>query len=251
MFAAEADLRPTFLSVYTDATHFDVVHAQLRVVGLPDPAVFGPEVKTSNPKGIWSVYDGSTPHVDWMFFDLLHRFLKAGPRLSQPERVDRHITVQRLEINVLSPEDLSLLLQEEVVFQAWLSARRPRLLSRHRRILDEEREDDDETKALRRTQMRPEWLYHLIVYNIQRLTKMDYTTMDYGGIFYERIGEIAVLLDGEERTVFKLGEMLSELPKGDPWGYTIRKLRKERFGKWKEKTIKERLEAGLPVVNSA
>ncbi|KAF7337663.1 hypothetical protein MSAN_02239800 [Mycena sanguinolenta] len=32
MFAAEADLRPTFLSVYTNATHFDVVHAQIRVV---------------------------------------------------------------------------------------------------------------------------------------------------------------------------------------------------------------------------
>ncbi|KAJ6520329.1 hypothetical protein C8R45DRAFT_1086202 [Mycena sanguinolenta] len=38
MLAAEADLRPTFLSVYTDATHFDLVHAQFRVVGLPNAA---------------------------------------------------------------------------------------------------------------------------------------------------------------------------------------------------------------------
>ncbi|KAF7337668.1 hypothetical protein MSAN_02240300 [Mycena sanguinolenta] len=243
MFAAEADLRPTFLSVYTDATYFDVVHAQFRVVGLPDPAVFAPERPTSNPRCIWSAYDGNMPPVDWMFFDLLHRFLKAGPWLSQPERVDRHITVQRLEINVSSPADASLLPQEAVL-GSWHVARTPDRMNRQRREADEIKEN------LRRTQMRPGWLCDWIAANIRRLTEMDYTTMDYGGIFYERIGEIVVLLDGEERTVFKLGEMLSELPKGDPWGYTIRELRKERFGKWKEKTIKERMEAGLPVVDS-
>ncbi|KAF7337650.1 hypothetical protein MSAN_02238300 [Mycena sanguinolenta] len=110
-------------------------------------------------------------------------------------------------------------------------------------------EQEDHKKSLCQTQMRPEWLCDWIAANIQRLTEMDYTTMDYGGIFYERIGEIVVLLDGEEKAVFNLGAMLSELPKGDPWGFTIRELRKERFGKWKERTIKERLEAGLLVVN--
>ena len=45
---------------------------------------------------------------------------------------------------------------------------------------------------------------------------MNSKTMQYGGIFYERIGEIVVLLDGKEKTVFNLGEMLSELRRGDP-----------------------------------
>ncbi|KAJ6520319.1 hypothetical protein C8R45DRAFT_1086194 [Mycena sanguinolenta] len=239
MFAADTDLRPTFLSVYTDATHFDLVHAQFRVVGLPDAAVFAPERPTSNPRSIWSAYDGNMQPVTWMFFDLLHRFLKAGPKLSQPEQVDRHITIQRLEINVLSPADPSLLPQEGA-WSSWLSARKPRGT-----------QISEVVENLRRTQMRPEWLCAWIAANIQRLTGMDCTTMDYGGIFYERIGEIAVLLDGEERTVFKLGEMLSELPKGDPWGFSIRELRKEKFGKWKEKTIKERLEAELAISSSA
>ncbi|KAF7337675.1 putative carbohydrate esterase family 16 protein [Mycena sanguinolenta] len=237
MFAAEAELCPTFLSVYTDATHFDVVHAQFRVVGLPDPAIF------SRPRGhrsaIWAAYDGNMPPVTWMFFDLLHRFLKAGPWLAQTETVDRHITIQRLEIHVLSPADPSLL-PPEGVFQSWHRARTRRSTQRTERGED-----------LRQMQMRPEWLCDWIVANIRRLTGMDYTTMEYGGIFYERIGEIAVLVDGEERTVFKLGEMLSELPKGDPWGFSIREMRKEWFGKWKKSTLKERMEAGLPVIDSS
>ncbi|KAJ6520290.1 hypothetical protein C8R45DRAFT_1205293 [Mycena sanguinolenta] len=246
MFAAEADLRPTFLSVYTDATHFDVVHAQFRVVGLPDPAVFGPEVKTSNPRGIWSAYDDNVPHVDWMFFDLLHRFLKAGPRLSQPEQVDRHITIQRLEIDVLSPACDNLLPDKEAL-RFWHLARRAFPLNIRRRLPI----SDAEMESLRGTQMRPEWLCDWIAGNIRRLTEMDYKTMEYGGIFYERIGEIAVLLDGEEKAAFKLGEMLSELPKGDPWGFTIRERRQEWFGKWKERTIKERLEAARLRVGDA
>ncbi|KAJ7269280.1 hypothetical protein B0H12DRAFT_1094994 [Mycena haematopus] len=242
MFAAEADLRPTFLSVFTDATHFDLVHAQFRVVGIPDPSVFAPEMPTSTPRAIWSAYSGNMPPVKWMFFDLLHRFLKAGPRLSQPGVVDRHITVQRLEINVLSPTDTSLLPPENAL-RSWHGARTPRRPSQSSEI-------SAEVKELRQTHMRPEWLCDWIAGNIQRLTGMDFQTMDYGGIFYERIGEIAVLVDGKEKTVFKLGDMLSELPKGDPWGFSIRELRKERFGKWKEQTIKGRMEAGLPVVNS-
>ncbi|KAJ6520298.1 hypothetical protein C8R45DRAFT_954685 [Mycena sanguinolenta] len=246
MFAAETDLCPTFLSVSTDATHFDLVHAQFRVVGLPDAPVFAPERPTLNPRSIWSAYDGNMPAVDWMFFDLLHRFLKAGPRLSQPEQVDRHITVQRLEINVLSPADRSLLPEPtKGVQRFWNLARHPNIRRRLSRT-------DAEMENLRRTQMRPEWLCDWIAENIRRLTEMDYKTMDYGGIFYERIGEIVVLLDGEEKAAFKLGKMLSELPReADPWGFTIRETRKVRFGKWKERTIKERLEAGLPVVDSS
>ncbi|KAF7337637.1 putative carbohydrate esterase family 16 protein [Mycena sanguinolenta] len=239
MFAAEAELRPTFLSVYTDATHFDVVHAQFRVVGLPDAAVFAPEEKPTDPKAIWWAFDRNMPHVNWMFFDLLHRFLKAGPRLSQPEEVDQHITVRKLEINVLSPPDFGLLPPKDVSFHTWLLARRPRRITatRYGRGVDEEQED--EKKDLHRTQMRPEWLCDWIAGNIRRLTAMDYSTMHYGGIFYERIDEIVVLLDGEERAIFKLGQMLSELY---PWGSAIQE--------WKEKAIKERLETGLSVVNS-
>ncbi|KAJ7269271.1 hypothetical protein B0H12DRAFT_1067595 [Mycena haematopus] len=301
MFAAEEDLRPTFLSVFTDATHFDLVHAQFRVVGLPDPSavkvrfgrrlnrtlrpgsafrevefylnafervrtperapkkclsdvtarakhidaliaeldedwvrrsnaierrtepvepergvqvqgsafrekcserepnrtftalghpsVFPTDMQTRNPRFIWAPYDSSVPAVKWMFFDLLQRFLKAGPWLSQSRKVDRHITVQRLEINVLSPKDTSLLSPENAL-QSWRRARTHRRLTQGNDPIPTE----VETRA-------------------------------YGGIFYERIGEIAMLLDGKEKTVFKLGDMLAELPMEYPGGFSSQEAR--------------------------
>lgn len=78
--------------------------------------------------------------------------------------------------------------------------------------------------------------------------------MSEGKIFYERIGTIRVLLDGDCKAVFDLGEMLAKLPKPeepDPdhhWGWLMSELRRDWFATWYANVLREREKAGLTVV---
>ena len=120
--------------------------------------------------------------------------------------MDRYITIRTLEIDVVSREDRSLLAPADAEsYSAFWAAR------------DYHRTDDPVDHMLEK-QMRPEWFCRWIKDHIGRMLWLDWGTRQYGEVFYERIGEIKILLDGELQDEFKVGEWLVEAPVGDPYG---------------------------------
>ncbi|POS69638.1 hypothetical protein DHEL01_v211971 [Diaporthe helianthi] len=206
-----------------------------------------------------------------MFYSFFQRFLRAGPSLD-PDIPDRHITVRTLEINVVAPPaadaggteakpeisvEPTTTEPEELTFQdmralAWRRGSMPMIQAFDESDSDLESDDDNDNDD--DTQFRVEDLAHWIGEHLSRLTTMS--MMDYGGILYERIGTIEILLNGNTLRVFDLGSMLSEMAKYEQ-GYWAGGLnafpasRRASFVYWKQSAEQGRRRASLPVVERA
>lgn len=78
---------------------------------------------------------------------------------------------------------------------------------------------------------------------------MSYHHARYGGIVYERIGAIRIVVDGEVTEV-DLADQLAKLRFTDPgetFGHLDRKVRLSTFWEWKKQTLASRRLLGFPV----
>ena len=237
----ETELWPTILSAPDAGTDFGTVRAQFRIAGLPDPKNCMP----NNPqlrkilfrKCIWAAPEMNMPVVKWMFYELLTSFLEFGPLAQSICETEssrkRRITVKMLELDVRSPEDKNQLASSGVSYRDWHSARTWRMGQ-------DESHPTEQRIQLLNAQMRPEWLVTHLRDNLSYILAMQYSTMTYGAVFYERIGKIRLLLDGDLVQDWDLSEQFATLPEGVHWGNGSAQYRKEWFAKWQPKTARRR-----------
>lgn len=77
---------------------------------------------------------------------------------------------------------------------------------------------------------------------------MSRYTAGFGGILFERIGAIRVLVDGELQHEFDLALELRDIEFNDAFGYSPREERPGIFQRWKRFAYKGRVTLGLPVL---
>ena len=166
IFANEAEVWPSFLSVYNPNTHLDKVRAQIRAVGLISSQF---HLTLSDPTleiDFWNPPTGGPFPYPCLLLALFLSFLQTGPLLEQDTSdkwieeqnfakglVDRQMTVSTLEIDVITSTDESLLLSA-----------------------------DDETKN------RLKGLFNTILSDVESVVTRAYYRKGFGQILYERVG---------------------------------------------------------------
>ena len=96
--------------------------------------------------------------------------------------------------------------------------------------------------------MHPQRLLNFIISYIEMILVMSYPTAEFGGILYERVGCIKVLMDGEVYKEWDLATALKEVQVQDSFGGAPREHRPVVSKNWKENAHKTRVELGLAIV---
>lgn len=213
MLVDEGELWPTWLSVPAISSHADKIAATFRIFGV-----------NRRRRGGFQLGNGGPPAITWAFYNALQRLLLFGPIGFKMNVKYMDFSIKRLELNVLTPEGPVL----------------PKDSKRH-----ESRPVEDATAN---HVMHPEYLAEYITRDIRRLLGMSYHFASYGGILYERIGEIVIMVDGEMYREWDLAKHLFELKFNDSFGEQPREKRLATFQKWKMDAYKSRVRFGLPVI---
>ncbi|KAK2762143.1 hypothetical protein FQN54_001150 [Arachnomyces sp. PD_36] len=151
----------------------------------------------------------------------------------------KNIFINTLTLDFVTPPDTESLASNDQK-EAWFQHR----LDHHPRYP----QPNPELESL---YMRPEWLLEFISGYLTGLLHMGYHTAGHGGIFYERVGTIRLLVDGQLKVEYALDDLLAKLRHDDP-AYTFGNLSREErlpyFWKWKKRALEMRRDAGLPVI---
>lgn len=193
----EEALYPTWISVPALSTRVDRVYTTIRMLGTS---------KTSIDRNAFCIGDNARlpPPMAGYFYSLLERFLACGPvgprkdvpllglhRLDQDVfDADADISIKALDLDVLTPTHVSRHLLAPPQTQIWE-------LIRLRRDTGVE------------FMLHPEYLVAFLWSLIEALLNMDLDMAPYGRLFYERVGTIRLLLDGEVQEAWDLGERLT------------------------------------------
>lgn len=188
------------------------------------------------PPDIWRRYGGEPCPYVWDLYHLLVHFLNWGPVPPGTSRTKRRITIGRLEIDCVDPEDISLLPPKTVTdwerFQASL--------------LHEQGVMDVHCPT---EMLRPEWLADRLGGLLKWLLGVNYCTAEYGKALYRRIGAIAISVTGEVVHELDLGQMLARLCFNNSFGNLQRETRLAVWQKWREGSVRRRRERGFKVVD--
>jgi hypothetical protein len=165
----------------------------------------------------WLGGDG-TPLLAWGFGSLLSLFLIHGPVMDHPEEKDKRISVQKLVLDVQTP-DVS---HSNLALGPYNPERFPSQNISHLRRL---RRESTATNYV----MHPDLLLRLLVGYINVL--LGYPK-EYGRIAYERIGIIQIMLDGQLRNEWDLVD------------WSMERIESEAL---KDSIYRERQSMGLPI----
>lgn len=167
----------------------------------------------------------------WYFYSLLERFLVRGPVgprkpvSRRPADADIDSCIKTLDIDVLTPT--------HVPRNQLAPADVPTILHLARL----------RKKSGANFVMNPEYVAKFLAGMIETLLGMSCYTAGYGLLFYERLGVIRLMLDGEVRYQWDLADRLARLQFDE---YTLRKC--EFYRTWRKKAYKTRQRLGLPVI---
>jgi hypothetical protein len=89
--------------------------------------------------------------------------------------------------------------------------------------------------------MHPERILNFIRSDIDMLLRMCYHTAAFGGVLFERIGTIRLMMDGELCEEWNLAKLLASVRFSDSFGQVPREQRPEVFKRWKAKAYKTRI----------
>ncbi|KAF2500077.1 hypothetical protein BU16DRAFT_235568 [Lophium mytilinum] len=217
MFVNELELWPTWLSVPTVAAHLDRVNVTIRAVGV-DPT----------EQNQWKVKDGMPPQLIWCFYYLLEHVLRHGPLPDTYSPADKDVSIKLLHLDVVGRESGSCGNDHCGCFPG--------------------------VGAGRGKEWCPAFLARYLRMYIGRLARMGYHEAQYGGILYERVGEIRISVMGEEMLPrVHFGDSLAELKYVDPrntFGHVWpRAKRVPAFEEWKRSAWRRREERGLPAAS--
>jgi hypothetical protein len=218
MIVDERELWPTWLSVPALTTRVDKVHAAFRLVGI-----------NQGQRSAFQIGCGGPPMITWCFYSILERFLRVGAKGPQSKKHDELVSIKLLEIDVRT-SDVA-----------------PEMLA------PKDTCGPDKLRRLRKESgidylMHPGYLVNFICGDIERLLQMCCHTAEFGGILFERIGTIKLMLDGEIHQEWELAKLLASVRFSDSFGNVPRESRVEVFEEWKTGTYKKRIHFGLPVI---
>jgi hypothetical protein len=221
IIANEAKLWVTWLYAPVLTTRVDRVHTTIRSLGYPEKR-----------SPIFNFGDGGPLPLSPALYSLINRGVKVGPVGRRTRPNDKNISVRELVIDV-QPHDVSIIKIPAGEHCA------------HGESKQYIRENGSSGSRLLHG---PEFILNVVLGNIGILLKMSYHTASWGGLLYERIGKIKVLLDGELRKEWDLAKELSAVEFDNSFGYYPPEQRPEIFRKWKLKAYRTRIELGLPVI---
>jgi hypothetical protein len=240
MIAEEHNLWPTWLYMPALTTRVDRVYCQIRSIGFP-----------THKRGLFSGGCGGPPAMTWALFNLIERFLNVGPVGRQAEIKDKRFSIKELIIDVRTPD----------VDQELIAPERTPAMSSGRRdfgAYGSREKSASETPLMR----HPKGIAVYIARDLKFIMEMigDYGVN--GGIMFERVGSVKVLVDGEpftdsawEEVVVSEWDVADVLAKMEYRGYwgdwkTSRwsdDQKREAYNQWIEGVYKSRVELGLPV----
>lgn len=192
--------------------------------------------------------DGGAPGMEWCFYALLERFLVLGPVNQLPptnahgparqRQSDRRFFAHTLTLNVESAaDDNHPLPPPEVNYDTY------RKYTRNTGNRTRKLSTDLSTYAV-----RPEWFARVLCSEISNLLGMHYYTLYLGGILYEHIGVIRVLVDGNFHQEFDLAKKLAPMKWDCRVATLTREDRREYFWRWKRDAQRTREKMGFPVI---
>lgn len=229
----EFELWPTWLIVPALRTHLDEVRMNLRIFG-----------HCLDRMTAYRNRSDSGPYIlKWCFYAILERFLIYGP-LSHRGKAkageeSRTVFLNTLVIDITAhPDETYRLASPELRDQD------------HWRWLCEQvrRRPDQLEYNLADVMPRPEWVASHLSTAIGSLLRMGYHELYFGGILYEHIGAIRILVEGTVFKTFDLAESLASLRfECDKSVFTWND-RKNYFWAWKKTALIKRFDAGLPVI---
>lgn len=217
MLDNEQKLLPTWTFVPKFSRHVNTVTATMRIFGSSDKR-----------KSMFRGGCGGPPLISWSFYNVLERFLRVGPvgKLGvASSKVDRGVTIESLEIDVLTPPNQStdspLCVEDSI-------------------------NDSQDGTIGKSTVKRPEHLLQFLSFMIGVLCHMDYYTAEYGKILFERVGQIKLKIDGVVKEEFDLANILAQFPAEGPWR-AFDKIEGMDWRQWRQQAIERRERAGLPL----
>lgn len=192
--------------------------------------------------------DGGSVGMEWCFYTLLERFLVLGPVNQLPDddgpgrerRSERRFFARTLTLNIESHADETKypLPPPDITYGTYREYRQlPRIYRRRKPPID-----------LSGYAVRPEWFARTLCSEIRYMLVMSYATLYLGGILYEHIGAIRVLVDGEIYEEFDLAAMLAPMKWDCGTATTSRETRREYFWRWKREALRRRERVGFKVV---
>ncbi|KAL5376918.1 hypothetical protein DPSP01_010184 [Paraphaeosphaeria sporulosa] len=232
-FVNEQYLAATWTLVPTPTKHCKRVHASFQSMGVwQKPAL--PSRFQGDP---WIIGDGGPPSYVWIFYNTLVHFLTYGVNAPHAEATPGIVSVERLELDFINPEEMHLLPPEDDTMTLDVarcgfpsrSSRRPRITQGPELL-------------------RPEWLARALNSHMHHLFNMSYQFASYGRMFHGRIGTMIFKVNGNVIDSIDVGQLLAELKFYDSFGDVSRSKRVNMWIEWKQEAQKERKEHGLETV---
>lgn len=240
MFIDESSIWATWLSVPLITNRVDEVYVNFRNVGIATKE-FNEEYQHDLNSGTSLLRGGcgGPPYLTWCLYDLLERFLRYGPVGPRVTKDDKKVSIQKLIINVKTP-DLPPELEA------------PRRVQGSYWRLHEMRVVDGKYYH-----HSADYWAHYVASELRTLLGMSDHTGQFGKILYERIGKIEVRLDGkfavEEDEPYSKSIDIAERFDKLEWHGERRSSGYEwpekEFDRWKPSTYKKRVEFGLPIIS--
>ena len=218
MLVDEHMLLPTWVCVPSFCERVTSVHTTLRICG-GYPGRF---------RSIFTGGDGGPPKIVWRFYSVLERFLQCGPMGENAKRKDLFITIDSVDIDIITPE-LAPNHKFGSVSEPLGQTRR------NRRPADE----------MQKEVIHPEQLALFLWSEILGLLHLSCHTASFCNMLYEQIGTMRILVDGEFFRALHLSDDLNRAQ----WEYDPHLREESRFRKWKKKTMKSRKSLGWTVTS--
>lgn len=235
----EKGVVPTWIYVPALTTRVDRVYTQIRSIGFPS-------------QDRWTLFRGGCggpPALTWAFYNLIERFVKVGPVGRRANKEDKRISIKDLIIDVRTPDVAPELIAPAVIDSTGGGA----LCFGENAGRQYSSRDTFEFPVMR----HPKSIAAYISSDFHYLLMMCGDRGMYGGIIYERIGSIKVLVDGEpfddDDCPFEwdIADCLAKMKYSRSWGNfrssDPQDERKKAYKKWLEQVYKSRVELGLPV----
>lgn len=217
VFHKETVLLPTWLSLPQLSSSVDSIHATIRYIGISE-----------TPFSAFQGGDGSPPRLYWLFYSLLECVLRGGVVGNSGQVV----TVKHLEINIQSP-----VVTEDMIAQFPNRAADRSQASLNRKLCPGKPQF-----------MNPARIIRAVQFGMITLLSLHRDACELGKLLYGSVDIVRLLVDGEVRREWKMGELL-----GNMTGENYRKgteSDREEFKMWKSYISEKRVERGLSVAET-
>ncbi|KAI0884943.1 uncharacterized protein GGS22DRAFT_136164 [Annulohypoxylon maeteangense] len=230
-FLKDGTLWPTWLSVPKLQRTLGNVYAQFRIFAVPE------QLQSHLSDDPYHSDELGPPPIIWLFYHLLAGFLRNGPIALERDNESGGFTVQNLILDFLPASEKGILplasfieYFKEVEDMAGLTDT-----------------ENDWTLSKDEGLLAAECLAHFVRALLLRVLNLGVSTIKYGRILYENVGDIEIRVDGRMKWHLDLPKMFSNLSFDHEISISHRLKREHMFANWKEMASEKRLEAGLPI----